>query len=101
MIENMHQYLDFTNLKPCNRKEIDKFLQSALLAKVGAVCIESGWVSHAQQKLKGSGIKVVTVPNWKRGGGLTNMSGIGTDACSTADEVDFICGKCVKKENEK
>ena len=90
MIENMNQYLDFTSLKPCNRKEVDRFLQSALSARVGAVCIETGWVYHAKTKLAGSGIKIVTVPNWKRGGGLVNMAGISEGVCKQVDEVDFI-----------
>ena len=57
------------------------------------LCIPPCWISHAKARMESLGItnvKLVTVPNWKIGGGLAQCEGITDLVCELADEIDFI-----------
>jgi len=87
---DLAKYIDHTNLKSISRKEFDKLVREAKQYHFEGLCIEPGWVALAKQKLQGTGTKVVTVPNWAKGGGLARLSGVTELACRAADEVDYI-----------
>ena len=58
----MAQYIDHTLLKPeANRTALDKLCEEAILFGFKAVCVNSGWVAYAAQKLKGTNIAVCSV----------------------------------------
>lgn len=88
--EEIVGYLEQTNLDPAlTRKQIDYQIDMALRLKTKGLCITPAWVYHAKKRLEGSGILVVTVPNWELGGGLERCTR-NDDAYVLADEVDYI-----------
>ena len=89
-MNDLAKYIDHTNLKAISRKEFDQLIRDAKQYKFAGLCIEPGWVVLAKQKLQGTETKVVTVPNWSKGGGLTRLSGVTDMICKSADEVDYI-----------
>jgi len=94
MIKNIAQYIDSTNLNPgITRDEIKTIVDDAITYNFAGICITPGWTSFAKARLVNKGatnIKVVTVPNWKTGGGLDSCEGIWEDVCENCDEVDYI-----------
>jgi len=93
-MNNLAQYLDSTNLSSqATRKQIKQLVDDAIQYKFAGLCIAPCWVNYVQNRLKSAGvsdIQVVTVPNWKLGGGLLQMSGIAEECCDTCDEIDYI-----------
>jgi len=93
-MNNLAQYLDSTNLNPqATRGQINKLVDDAIQYRFAGLCIAPCWVNYVQNRLKNAGvtyIQVVTVPNWKMGGGLEQFSGVGDTCCETCDEVDYI-----------
>lgn len=88
--KEMAAYLEQTNLEVAlNRKQIDYQIDMARKYKFYGLCITPGWISYAKKELEGTGIKIVTVPNWKMGGGLERCTK-NDDAYVVADEVDYI-----------
>jgi deoxyribose-phosphate aldolase len=58
----MAQYIDHTLLKPeANRAALDKLCEEAILHGFKATCVNSGWVGHVAEMLKGSNIVVCSV----------------------------------------
>ena len=85
---SLNSYIDQTNLNTnLHRKDIDKLIKTAIQYRFKGLCIDPGWVVHAKQKLVGTGIQVVTVPNWGVGKGLRQLNEL---SCKAADEVDYI-----------
>jgi len=89
-MDNIAQYLDYTNLGNLNRKEIKKFIDEAIEYKFGGVCIAPQWVMFAKGRLQGTDIKLMTVPNFELGGGLNQLVGITDSVCELCDEIDYI-----------
>ena len=93
-MKNIAQYIDSTNLNPtASRNEIKKIVDDAIEYNFAGVCITPGWATFAKKRLiskNATHIKVITVPNWKVGGGLDSCEGIWEDACESCDEIDYI-----------
>lgn len=93
-IENIAEYIDYTNLNPqATRRQIKHLVNESIKYGFGGICIAPSWVNFVQNRLKDAGvtdIQVVTVPNFSMGGGLEQFDG-GADTCfETCDEVDYI-----------
>jgi len=87
----INKYLEITNLYwNATNKQIKKMIRDAIKYRVKGVCVAPCWVYYAKRKLKNTGIITVTVPNWRFGGGLTNISSAVLDLCEEADEVDYV-----------
>lgn len=85
------KYLEYTNLHhQATRKQISKLVNDAIEYNMGGVCVAPCWVSYVKNKLEGTGIPVITVPNWKIGGGIEQLCGIADYCFEQCDEVDYI-----------
>lgn len=93
-MNDLAKYLDNTNLDPqATRRQIKQLVDESIKYHFAGICIAPCWVMFVQNRLKASGvtdIQVVTVPNWKMGGGLEAFDGVGDICCETCDEVDYI-----------
>lgn len=92
--KKLAKYLDYTNLyNNTSRKEIKKLVDDAIKYNMGGICIAPCWVSFVQNRLKQkcvANIPVIAVPNWKIGGGLTQLDGVADYCFETCDEIDYI-----------
>jgi deoxyribose-phosphate aldolase len=90
-MENIAQYLDSTNLRiSATRDEIKQLIKDAIKYNMAGLCITPAWVGFVKDRLKGTDVKTITVPNWAPGGGLARMSGIANLVMQEVDEVDYI-----------
>jgi deoxyribose-phosphate aldolase len=92
--KELAKYLDSTNLDHrATRKEINKMVDDAVEYGFGGLCVAPCWTSYVQARLDrlgGKDTEVMTVPNWRIGGGLDQMEGIAPNCCETCDEIDYI-----------
>jgi deoxyribose-phosphate aldolase len=84
--------LDLTLLKPdATSKEIKALARTAVEFQVAGLCIQPNSLNVVKNILKGSEVKLVTVPNWFMGGGLLPVRGeTALEFSREADEVDYI-----------
>ena len=93
MIDNIAQYLESTNLKDDSTKdEINKLIDDAIKYGFHGICISPVWTLYARNRLNrlNANVKLISVPNWAIGGGLSQNTGITDIVCRTCDEIDFI-----------
>ena len=89
--KELAQYIDHTNLhEETTRKQINQMIEEAKKYGFYSLCIAPCWTNYAQNKLKGTDIKVGTVPNWKLGGGLHHRVGFAEHLLNTCDYIDYI-----------
>ena len=93
-MNDLAKYLDNTNLNyQATRRQIKQLVDESIKYRFAGICIAPSWVNYVQNRLADAGvtdIQVVTVPNWKMGGGLEQFDG-GADYCfEGCDEVDYI-----------
>lgn len=93
-MNDLAKYLDNTNLDPqATRRQIKQLVDESIKYHFAGICISPSWVNFVQNRLSDAGVKdiqVVTVPNFKMGGGLEQFDG-GADSCfETCDEIDYI-----------
>jgi len=87
------QYIDHTNLKAdATAEAIDKLCAEALEHRFCSVCVNSGRVSQAASRLKGSSVKVCTVVGFPLGAMSSASKAFeAKDAVERgADEVDMV-----------
>jgi deoxyribose-phosphate aldolase len=93
-MNDLAKYIDNTNLSPqATRKQIKHLVDDSIKYKFAGICVSPCWINYVQNRLKDAGvsdIEVVTVPNWKMGGGLEQFDGGGEDCCETCDGIDYI-----------
>lgn len=82
--------IEHTNLNPQLPKDVlDNLIKEAIEFKFRSICITPAWVSYAKKKLQGTGVLVITVPNWEAGGGVRLLP-VRDYAFKDADEIDYI-----------
>ena len=80
--------IDHTALRPdLNRKAIDQVIKDCKQYNFGGICIDPGWIYLTKQKLPNT--RIITVPNWRAGGGLEHSSHP-EFSYNEAPEVDYI-----------
>lgn len=94
MVNDLAKYLDNTNLNPqATQRQIKQIVDDSIKYGFAGICIAPCWVNFVQNRLHRIGakdIRVITVPNWKMGGGMEQFDGMGDICCETCDEVDYI-----------
>lgn len=93
-MKDIAKYLETTNLKhTATRQDIKTLVDEAINHGFGGICVAPCWVNFVQNRLasrKVTDIDVVTVPNWKLGGGIQQCEGITDSLCESCDHVDYI-----------
>jgi len=93
MIDNIAKYLESTNLNDnATRQDINKLIDDAIKYNFYGICISPVWTLYARNRLSRlkTNVKLISVPNWKIGGGLSQNTGISDIVFRVCDEVDFI-----------
>lgn len=87
----LNKYLDLTLLKPdATSKELKELAKTAVEFQVAGLCIQPNALNVVKNILKGSEVKLVTVPNWIMGGGILPGREYLLDCSKAADEVDYV-----------
>jgi deoxyribose-phosphate aldolase len=90
----INKYLESTNLSnKATKKEINQLMDDCVTYGFYGICIAPCWILYARnrtQRLGINNVKLITVPNWFVGGGITQCEGIADLVCEVADEVDYI-----------
>lgn len=97
------QYIDHTLLKAdATRGSIDTVCDEAVAYHFFAVCVNSCWVSHCAQKLRGTKVKVTAVVGFPLGAMETESKAFEARqaARNGADEIDMVLHIGALKGNE-
>lgn len=93
-MKNIAKHLEYTDLRDgAKRKEIRRLVDDSVKFGFGGICVSPSWTLYVDDRLNALGSKdtlVVTVPNWKLGGGLEQCPSMLDYICETCDEVDYI-----------
>lgn len=90
MMENLNQFIEYTNLRPnIKDKDIDKLIREATEYKFRGICIPPFWVKRARRELGNSQVLLVTVVGFPLGYNMTETK-ISEMKCAIEDGVDEI-----------
>lgn len=93
MLDNLAQYLESTNLNDnATSQDINKLIDDAIKYNFCGICISPVWTLYARNRLSRlkANVKLISVPNWQIGGGLSQNTGISDIVFRVCDEIDFI-----------
>lgn len=102
-MENLNKYIEHTLLKQdATKEDFIKLFDEAKEHNFLGVCINPAYVKLAKEKLKGTGIKVVTVVGFPLGANLPSVKAYEA-ACAVedgADEIDMVINvSAIKDKN--
>lgn len=85
--------IEHTLLKPeATAKDIDRLCSEAREHGIFGVCIAGCWISLAEERLAGSGVRIVSVIGFPHGNSLPEVKGLEAELAIQrgADEVDVV-----------
>lgn len=91
--EEKAQYIDHTYLKAeGTSKDIDKLISEAIKNKFKTVCVNSSWVKHTNEKLKGTEVGITSVIGFPLGAMVTQAKAFEAKLAIEhgADEIDMV-----------
>ena len=92
-MEDLNKFIEHTLLKPdAVKSDFDKLFAEAIENKFLGVCINPAYVEYAAKKLKGTGIKIVTVIGFPLGASKAVVKSLEalTAIKDGADEIDMV-----------
>ena len=100
-MENLNKYIEHTLLKQdATKEDFLKLFEEAKEHNFLGVCINPAYVKFAKDRLKGTGIKVVTVVGFPLGANLPSVKAYEA-ACAVedgADEIDMVINVSALKD---
>lgn len=92
-VRALARLFDHSLLRPeTTRSQLVEMTETARRLQVGAVCISPTWIPLAAEKLRGSGVKVITVVGFPAGATLTSAKRAETESAilAGAEEIDMV-----------